>query len=103
VDIDSLCDDDKVLLVRHADVEKPDYGEWLLPTGGVEPGEGLEGALKCEMMEETGLRVMVVRKLLKHIDPYTGERLSNFSVSHQLRVLKLLRSLSMRNGSAWAR
>jgi len=68
----------KVLLVRHASVEKPSFGDWLLPAGRVEPGEGLENALKREMIEETGLRVRVVRKLVEHNDPYTGDRLSNF-------------------------
>jgi len=74
----TMINDNKVLLVRHADMEKLDYGDWLFPAGRVEPGEWLEGALKREMMEETGLRVIVVRKLVEHVDPYTGERLSNF-------------------------
>lgn len=74
----TTVNNNKVLLVRHASVENPDYGDWLLPAGRVEPGEGLERALKREMMEETGLRIRVVRKLVEHIDPYTGERLFNF-------------------------
>ena len=70
--------DKKVLLVRHAGVEKPDYGDWLLPAGSVEPGEGLEKALEREMKEETGLSIKIVRKLIEHIDPYTGDKIVNF-------------------------
>lgn len=73
----TTINDNKVLLVRHADIEKLDYGDWLFPVGRVEPGEWLEGTLKREMMEETGLRVIVARKLVEHVDPYTGERSSN--------------------------
>ena len=70
--------DEKVLLVRHAGVEKPDYGDWLLPAGSVELGESFEEALKREMREETGLRIKIVRKLVEHIDPYTGDKIVNF-------------------------
>jgi len=68
----------RVLLVRHAGVEKPDYGDWLLPAGSVEGGESLEQALKREMKEETGLRIRVIRKLVELIDSYTNDVLVNF-------------------------
>lgn len=74
----TIVNEDKVLLVRHADARKPDYGEWLLPAGRVEPGESFEEALKREIMEETGLSIKIVRKLTEHVDPYTGEKLVNF-------------------------
>jgi len=70
--------DRRVLLVRHASVEKPDYGNWLLPAGSVERGEGVDEALKREMREETGLGIKIVRKIAEHIDPYTGDKLINF-------------------------
>ena len=39
----TTVNNNKVLLVRHASVEKPDYGDWLLPAGRVEPGGGKRG------------------------------------------------------------
>lgn len=70
-----------VLLVKHAAVSKPDYGDWLLPAGSVESGESLEEALKREISEELGLRIKVIRKLVEHVDPYTKDRLVNFLCS----------------------
>jgi ADP-ribose pyrophosphatase YjhB (NUDIX family) len=68
----------KVLLVMHAGIQKPDYGDWLLPAGKVEPKEDLEKALKREMKEETSLNIKIVKKLTEHIDPYTGDKIINF-------------------------
>ncbi|MFC7201969.1 NUDIX domain-containing protein [Haloferax namakaokahaiae] len=48
-----VCTDgDSVLLVRQD-------GQWVLPGGGVEPGESREDALVREMREETGLATTV--------------------------------------------
>ena len=74
----TLVKEGRVLLVRHSDREKPDYGNWILPAGKVEPGEDLEKALHREIMEEVGLRIKTVKKLTEHADPYTGHRLLNF-------------------------
>ncbi len=51
----------KVLLVRrgHAPLE----GRWTLPGGLVELGEGLEDALRREVLEETGWTVRVGKQL----------------------------------------
>lgn len=73
----------KVLLVRHSCERKPDYGDWLLPAGSVEPGESLEDALKREVREELCLGVEIVKKLVEHVDPYTGDRLVNFLCATQ--------------------
>jgi len=77
----TIVRDNEVLLVKHASDRKPDYGYWLLPGGRVEIGESLEEALRREVGEELGLSVEMVRKLLEHIDPYTGDKLSNFLCS----------------------
>ena len=49
---------EEVLLVRRA--QEPARGAWSLPGGLVELGETLEGALKREIMEETGLAVRIL-------------------------------------------
>jgi 8-oxo-dGTP pyrophosphatase MutT (NUDIX family) len=71
----------RVLLVRHADLKKPDHGDWLLPAGSVESGESLEQALKREVSEELSLKIKVVRKLVEIVDSYTKDRLANFLCS----------------------
>lgn len=72
---------ERVLLMRHASRQKPTYGDWLLPAGRVEQGESLEEALKRELMEETSLKVRIVRRLAEHIDRYTGDKIINFLCS----------------------
>ena len=49
---------EEVLLVRRG--QEPAKGDWSLPGGLVELGEGLETALKREVLEETGLTVKVL-------------------------------------------
>ena len=45
----------RILLVRHSNSQKKDYGHWLLPAGKVEPGESTLGALHRELREELGI------------------------------------------------
>ena len=52
-----IVDDGTVVLIRRR--YEPLQGQWSLPGGGVEIGETLEGAVAREMVEETGLDVVV--------------------------------------------
>ena len=65
--------DGEVLLVRH---EKGGHSYWLVPGGGVDPGETMVAAGARELVEETGYRVEVGRLLLicEAIDPKPGGR-----------------------------
>ena len=49
---------DLVLLVRRG--KEPAYGQWSLPGGLVELGETLEEALRREILEETGVRIVPI-------------------------------------------
>jgi len=52
-----IVDDGRVVLIKRR--YEPLKGKWSLPGGGVEIGETLEAAVARELMEETGLEVMV--------------------------------------------
>ncbi|WP_231619131.1 NUDIX hydrolase [Nonomuraea sp. SBT364] len=52
-----IFDAGRLLLVQRG--HAPSAGLWSLPGGRVEPGETDEAAVRREVLEETGLRVMV--------------------------------------------
>jgi ADP-ribose pyrophosphatase YjhB (NUDIX family) len=70
--------DGKLLLVRH---RRGDETYHLLPGGGVESGETIEGALSREVEEETGLRIQLVKPLFisDTIDPAGGRHVVNIT------------------------
>jgi 8-oxo-dGTP diphosphatase len=49
--------------VRVALIHRPKYGDWTLPKGKLEPGEGWEEAALREVEEETGQRCELAREL----------------------------------------
>jgi 8-oxo-dGTP diphosphatase len=49
-----IIKDEEILLVKH---RKDSSEYWLLPGGGLEPGETLEEALERELLEETSLKI----------------------------------------------
>ncbi len=48
---------------RTALIHRPKYGDWTLPKGKLDPGEGFEQAALREVEEETGLRCELGREL----------------------------------------
>ena len=50
-------------LVEVALIHRPKYGDWTLPKGKLDPGEGWEEAALREVEEETGLRCRLGREL----------------------------------------
>lgn len=62
----AIMRDDHILLIQHT---HHDDGRsyWLLPGGGIEPGETEEACVAREMWEETNLQVRVERLLLEEL------------------------------------
>ncbi len=57
-------DKEKILLVRRID-----NGQWCLPSGRVEAGESVAEACVREVLEETGLRVKIVKLIGVYSSP----------------------------------
>jgi ADP-ribose pyrophosphatase YjhB (NUDIX family) len=54
-----LVTDDRGRLLLGRRGKQPNYGRWVIPGGGVEPGEHWFETAAREVFEETGLRVKV--------------------------------------------
>ena len=69
-----IQDADKRFLLSH----RPDLGIWNLPGGTVEPGEAPWDAVVREVLEETGLRVVVQRLVGVYTKPRTDTIVFSF-------------------------
>jgi 8-oxo-dGTP diphosphatase len=67
----------RLLVVRRG--RPPDVGRWSIPGGRVEPGEDDLAAVRREVLEETGLHVLVGKRV------GTVERLGTAGVAYDIR------------------
>lgn len=66
-------DRSEVLLIERCDVPV-----WVLPGGGIDPGETPENAVCRELHEETGYRVEIVRKIAEYLPINRLTQLTHF-------------------------
>jgi len=71
----AIIRNDQILLIRHRENESG-RSYWILPGGGIEPGETEEDCVRREIREETNLEIGVVSLLLNEPDPTQGTYLS---------------------------
>jgi len=67
-----LIQNDSILLVQRKNI--PFQGSWALPGGFVEYGETTEDAVVREILEETGLRVKILKLIGIYSDPHRDPR-----------------------------
>ena len=57
---------DQILLIKRN--TRPFVGYWALPGGRMDPGETVEQTIVREVKEETGLDVIIVRKIGEYVE-----------------------------------
>jgi 8-oxo-dGTP pyrophosphatase MutT (NUDIX family) len=55
-------------------VHRPRYDDWSFPKGGVDEGESVEDAALREVLEESGLKCRIIRKLAESRYKYRTKR-----------------------------
>ncbi len=65
-----VCRGDEILLIQRGNA--PQKGRWSLPGGRVETGERLVDAVAREVLEETGIEI-VVGEFLEAVERISGE------------------------------
>jgi 8-oxo-dGTP pyrophosphatase MutT (NUDIX family) len=68
-----LFRDSKILLIKRRDIPV-----WVLPGGGIDPGESPEKAACREMEEETGIQVKIIRKIAEYSPTNRLAKLTHF-------------------------
>lgn len=58
-----LDEDDQILFLRRSKTDDFMPGSWDIPGGGLDYGEEPEAGLRREVMEETGLKIEILRPL----------------------------------------
>lgn len=66
--------------------KRTDNGQWCLPSGALEPGESLAEAGEREVLEETGLSVVVKRLVGVYSHP---DQLSVYSDGNKFQIIAL--------------
>lgn len=64
----AIVRDHQILFIRHRE-NKSGRSYWILPGGGIEPGETEEECVRREIKEETNLDVRTVSLLLEELGP----------------------------------
>jgi 8-oxo-dGTP diphosphatase len=62
----AIVRDHHILLIQHTE-HQTDRSYWVIPGGGIEPGETEEACVQREMQEETSLHVQVHSLLLEEL------------------------------------
>ncbi|MBA3957140.1 MAG: NUDIX domain-containing protein [Parachlamydiaceae bacterium] len=66
-------------------LERRDVSVWVLPGGGIDAGETPEEAVVREVLEETGLRVKIIRKVAEY---YPINRITRLTYAFECAVLE---------------
>lgn len=74
----------KLLLIQRK--VEPFKGKWALPGGFVRPGEDLEGAVRRELAEETGITQLYLEQLFSFGDPQRDPRERVISIAYYALV-----------------